>query len=529
MFPRSARARFEAGLCVLAAALGVAGALGPWHEALRNALLFGTWCAALLLAFLLGARLPLRSRSQAARVAGPAAVAVAAVGFVVLANTALYRHDVHVDLTRQARFTAPAELETIAASLKTGVVLTYFYNAGDDNARTASDVLTDVARRHPHLRLRAVDLDKDPRSARAYEVRAYNTAVIEAEGRRIQAENTVDLRQIAFAVQRALKQKTETVCFMTGHGEPYETTAAHVHFSHVETLQGHDVPGAGDVIEAPPEGLDRLKLAIEAIGYADRAFAPAAAEAVPDDCAVVADIGPRRAYAPAEAGVLDDYLGRGGRLLLMYDLEFPIEARLAALLARVGLSVGARVVADPTNHYGTDEKKVAVPYYPPHPITERIAMTVFPGARPIRIGGPVDGVAASALFASSRDSYLRPVEEGPGEAAPGPSGPQTLAVALQGSWPGGAPGGKPFRLVLVGNASFADNAFFPYVSNGDLAVSMIRWLAADTETPTLKPASYSLPEVILTRREMQGVFLVDEVLLPLGIVLAGALVWWRRR
>jgi ABC-type uncharacterized transport system involved in gliding motility auxiliary subunit len=102
-----------------------------------------------------------------------------------------------------------------------------------------------------------------------------------------------------------------------------------------------------------------------------------------------------------------------------------------------------------------------------------------------------------------------------------------LAAAVQGIWPGA--GRAPFRLVLVGNASFATNAFFPYASNGDLAISMIRWLAEDTAAPLLKPETYSLPEVRLTHRQMQVTFLLVEVLLPLSVMLFGAAVWWRRR
>ena len=93
--------------------------------------------------------------------------------------------------------------------------------------------------------------------------------------------------------------------------------------------------------------------------------------------------------------------------------------------------------------------------------------------------------------------------------------------------PGG--GRAPFRMVLVGDAGFAANAFFPYASNGDLVVSMIRWLAEDTATPLLKPTLYSTPEMRLTHRQMQATFLIIVVLLPLSVVLLGAVVWWRRR
>jgi ABC-type uncharacterized transport system involved in gliding motility auxiliary subunit len=186
-------------------------------------------------------------------------------------------------------------------------------------------------------------------------------------------------------------------------------------------------------------------------------------------------------------------------------------------------------VVDPLNHYGTDQEQAAVPYYPPHPITQQIALTVFAGARPIRLHGPIAGLTTAELVATSKDSYVRPF--GPAAPSAGPSasapGPRTLAAAAQGIWPGR--GHAPFRLVLIGNASFATNAFFPYASNGDLAVSMIRWLAEDTAAPLLKPETYSLPEIRLTHRQMQVTFLLVEVLLPLGVILLGAAVWWRRR
>jgi ABC-type uncharacterized transport system involved in gliding motility auxiliary subunit len=106
-------------------------------------------------------------------------------------------------------------------------------------------------------------------------------------------------------------------------------------------------------------------------------------------------------------------------------------------------------------------------------------------------------------------------------------GPATLAAAVQGNWPDD--GETPFRLVLIGSASFAANAFFPYASNGDLAVSTVRWLAGDTGTPKLKPMVYAAPEVTLTHHEMQVTFILMEILLPLSVILFGIAVWRRRR
>jgi hypothetical protein len=521
MLRLSVRLLFEVALFLLALGFGATAALAPMDETVADALYFGAWCAAMLLIFSLALRLPLHLRGRLARVANPGMVS-AALGLALLGNIALYRHDAHFDVTVSGRFTPPPELETIANSLQQDVVLTYFYNNKDDDAYAAKQVLAVLGRQHPRLRVRALDLDTELTAARDYGVKMYNTVVVEAEGRRTQIENTVDLRQMAYAVERVLQRRTQTVCFITGHGEHY--APGHVHYSHVETLGG-DQPGRSDVLEAPPDGLDRLKLAIETIGYSDRAIEPATAPTIPEDCAVVADLGPTSAYAPAEVQAIRDFLMRGGHLLLAYDPRFSVAPELASLLGEVGLAVENGVVVDPLNHYGTDQEQAAVPYYPPHPITEEIALTVFPGARPIRLLGPVGGVTAAELVATSKDSYVRPLDLSVHTA--GAPGPRLLAAAVQGTWPGA--GRAPFRLVLVGNASFAANAFFPYASNGDLAVSMIRWLAEDTATPLLKPEAYSLPEMRLTHRQMQVTFLLVEVVLPLCVMLFGAAVWWRRR
>ena len=170
---------------------------------------------------------------------------------------------------------------------------------------------------------------------------------------------------------------------------------------------------------------------------------------------------------------------------------------------------------DPLNHFRTDPDKVAVPYYSPHPITERLALTVFPQARPLVLAPPPQGVRTTLLAASSQDSYRRPAAAGgaalasaeqatpltPKTAAPRRSRSRSKACGL------GAATEKQFRLVVAGTSKFASNEYFPYVSNGELSVSMLRWLAADETTPSVKPQTYQLPEIVLTSRQMRDVFL----------------------
>lgn len=520
-----------------AIALGALGFAGFTNDT-ANSLLFAAWTLALLALFTLALRLPLRgSGSRSSAWLTTALVAIAAIAITIAANVALYRHDVHFDVTRERRNTPPQQFETVIEHLRSPLSLTYFYNSGDVNAVAARDLIAIVARGHPLFAFRAIDLDKEPGLARDVGVRAYNTAVFQAGGRRVLVENNTDVTRLAYAALRVLKEKSETVCFVTGHGETFRPGPPQFHFDHVETIQGHEVPGAGDVLTGQPANLDRLQLALTEIGYEMRAIVTASATEIPADCAAIALIGPRTALAAGETDMLVKYLAGGGRLLLLLDPVFPVGLDFQKhLLGAVGLSAEPAIVIDPLNHFRTDPDKVAVPYYPPHPITERLALTVFPQVRPIGLARPPDGVRTTLLAASSQDSYRRPAALGGAalasaeQAPPDPEdrGAQALAVAVEGEWPGAAPD-KHFRLVLAGTSKFATNEYFSYVSNGELSIAMLRWLAADETMPTVRPQTYTLPEIVLTSQQMRDVFLALEVLLPLSTMLCGVLVWWRRR
>ncbi len=533
--------RSVAAFACVALVLGALGASKYWGEQASGVLFFGAWCTAVLLLFALALRIPLR-------VSGPryramlfnALLAGGAVVVAYLANVAMVRHDAYLDLSREAANTPPPQLESVIEGLKTDVSLTYFYNNADEYALKAKDLLAIASRRNLHFHVRAVDLDKEPATARDFGVHAYNTAVVQAQDRRAVVDNTVDLAQMAYATLRVLQKQADVVCFVTGHGENIREGPPHFHYSHRETLQGDETPGSGDILEGERDGLDRLQLAVTMLGYTVRPIVAAMLTAIPPDCNVLADIGPRRAYAPGEASLLSRYLADGGRLLLAIDPTFSLGQELGGLLGKLGLSSDQAIVIDPLNHYGSDDDKVAVPYYPRHPITNRLALTIFPNARPIRVAQPPTGIVTTVLASSSKDSYLRPLPEGSDggqrsatdAAQPNPAarGPAVLAVAVEGRWPDAPPDEvKRFRLVLVGDSNFAANSYFPYVSNGDLAVGMVRWLAGDESRPAAKPQSFSLQQLTLTRRQMRDIFIMVELILPMSVVLFGGIVWWRRR
>jgi hypothetical protein len=489
---------------------------------LLNGAAFVLVLAALLVLFAAGvrARLP---RGRWGRAGVRVALGLGAVAATLLANVALYRHDVHFDVTREQAFTPSAEARRVVDALATDVALTYFYQKQDPAGRAARTMLEIMGRRNPRLHVRTVDADQQPALAGRMGVRAYNVAVLENEGRRLQVLSTQD-RDIALGILRVTRTSVKTICFAVGHGE-YDIDNLEYH-THFEGVQGHShgAQGAG-VVLMEQHGAGRLRRALEAIGFVSRKVTLATSPGVPADCAALVEANPRTLHTPHEAAALAEFLGRGGAALLLLDLDFPVAPPLAAVLAESGARLGEGAVVDPLDHYFTDEQMVAITRYGQHPITRGVALSFYPGVRPVEpVSAP--GVVSTALFASSADSRVQPVGRPAASAGTPARAARPLAVAAEGMRVGGH---ASFRLVVVGDADFASNSFFPYMSNSDVVMAMLAWLVREERAPSLKPPVEVLPSVTLTRRQVQWIFGLTVVVLPGLVVGAGGLVWWRRR
>jgi len=506
--------------------------------ALGPAAWFLGWLAAVGLLLWAGLRFPLQTRFGGWKsFALNAALAAAAVAVTVLANVGLTLHDLHIDLTRERIYTPSERALRVVDELRQPVRLTYFYRGQDPDSRRVKEVLGVMARRSPLLELRTIDPDREPALARSLGVRIYNAGVLEAADRKLLVQTT-DENEIALGIQRVLRERVVTVCFLEGHGElPMDNFEFH---THVEGVAGHSHGDASSHhVQMPGHGVGRLRRALEAQGYLTRKLVLATAPAVPDECQVLIAANPRTTFLPGESAALEAYLRRGGALLALLDLGFVLERRLAALLETLGVRLPQEAVVDPLSHYATDSEMVAVASYERGPVVQALSMTFFPGIRPLEAVTPAAGLVATPLFASSRDSYTRAVQPAGvrevgaarrvGGASPPRPGPRLLAMSVEGLFPGAAAGAPAMRAVIVGDADFASNSFLPYLANGDLALAMMRWLAREERSTAAASRIPVPPTILLTGAQMRGIFLVVEVLLPLAAIALGVVAWWRRR
>jgi ABC-type uncharacterized transport system involved in gliding motility auxiliary subunit len=473
---------------------------------------------ALVLLFAAGLRAPLGHGRV--RVVARTFGVIAALAVALLANIASYRHDVHLDTTQELAFTPAPETIEVLRSLPVDVELIYFYQAQNPAGRAAKQMVEIMGRSAPRLKVRTIDPDQQPALANQLGVRMYNAALLSAQGRRIEVITTED-RDIALGIARLLRDDPRALCFASGHGEyDIDNQAFHTHFEGSHN-HSHDAGGIA-VVNMEQHGIGRLRRALDKLGYRVRKVNLATGgDTVPADCAALVIANPRTRFAPPDVRVLERYLSAGGNLLLLLEPDFVAGDELSALLRRAGVQLGDGVVVDPIGHYYTDDQMIAIERYAAHPALLGLALSFYPGARPLQ-SVSADGVRSVVLFASSAQATL--AARGGGVLDMQPTA-RVLAIASEGTL--GAQG-KPFKLAVVGDADFASNSFYPYLANADVALGLCAWLRGEPRAPALKPPVEVLPLVAMTNAQMQAVFVVCVLLVPGLCGLVGVGVWWRR-
>jgi hypothetical protein len=492
-------------------------------EAINIAWFFGV-IAALALLFAAGLKLPVRLGFASRAVSG-ALVVAAAITVVILANVALFRRDAHLDLTREKAFTPSAEAGELVRGLTEPIDVAYFYQKQNPGAAALGTMLRQLERENANFRVRLIDADQNPALASSFGVRTYNSAVLQSGDRRIEVVTTDD-REIALGVLRLLRKREIVICFAAGNGEyDIDNFEFHTHFEGAHS-HSHDASGLA-VVQMEQHGIGRLRRAIEQLGLAARKISFATGQPIPDDCGAVVEANPRTRYSPGETELMRRYLERGGSAMFLIEPDYQLDESLAALLASAGVKVGNGVIVDPREHYFTDEQMIAVSHYGTHPITRGLALSFYPGVRPLEIIETL-GVKLTPLAASSSEAYVITDRLGnDSTAASGPRASKIIALAAEGVLNEAAT--SPFRMVVVGDADFASNSFFPYLANSDVVLAALAWLLHEERAPTIKPPVEVMPTVSLTGQQMRDIFVVTVLLMPGLIAFAGGAMWWLRR
>ena len=431
---------------------------------------------------------------------------------LVVVNVLANRYNKSFDTTSNKRYSLSEQTQKIVKGLKQNATITY-YNQSTHFAE-GKDLLDEYANLSPKVRIAYVDPDKSPELARAAGIRNFGTAVVQVGAKKEIAKDMTE-EGITGAFIRDLKGTTRTVCFVTGSGEHQIDNTERDGLSHFKDLVARD--------EYQSKSIDLLQTA-----------------QVPADCTTVVIAGPTHDYQQPEVDAIKNYVEGGGRAFFMLDppIQFGSSAiatndALTNVLESWGVTLDKNMILDmnPVGQLaGLGPQVVLVTTYAGQPIVSdmRGSAVGIPLSRSVEIKD-TGKTSVQKLFDSSGSSLATSNLSSAEVSVADPQnrkGPFTIAAA--GTYNTGKPNSEG-RFVVIGSSSWAANRFLAFNGNGDLALNAVNWLSSDEDLISIRPKPPEDRRITMTRAQLILVRTVSQFVLPLIVVIAGTMVWWKRR
>ena len=437
------------------------------------------------------------------------------------------RHVKRFDLTAMGRYSLAPQTEQILSKIDKDINIKAYFSGGD--YPPLKELLTEFRTQNRRVRFEFIDPEKHPDLAKQDEVTVYGTFSNPFTGSTLKSGTVV-----IFAGNRKekIEKRSEEV-------REEDLTNALIKVQRTEAKKVYFVQGHGekDTADTERSGYAAVKKGLEDQGYTVDNLNLVAEGKVPADAKVLVVAGPKTELLEKEVQFINDFMNAGGSVLAMVD-PAP-DASLSPLLKSWGVTAGNDIVLDVSGAgrlMGAGPSIPLVMQYESHKITDRFRqMTYFPYARSIEPAKEtVAGVTVETLFKSNPNSWgetdLKNNEASFDEKAD-IKGPLPLAVAVTKEVKPASDSGPATkaRMVVVGDSDFAINPSFAQVGNGNLFLNMVSWLAQDEDLISIRPKSPDDRRIVLSQSQISFLRLVIVFLLPGVALVAGIVVYTRRR
>lgn len=425
---------------------------------------------------------------------------------LVIVNLLAARHTVQWDFSETKRFTLSPQTHRVLRGLQREVKVTVFSQERSAAFTAYRDLLDSYRSHSDKLRVDYVDPERRPGLARQHGITRTDTAILESGGQTNRV-TTASEAELTGALIRVSKDEQKRIVFLEGHGERA-------------------------VSDEDKGGLSLMKAALEKQGYAVATLTLLQETRVPEGTAVLVLAGPRRPVTKEEQDRIARYVSGGGRLLAMLDPGS--QANLDGLLTPWGMKPGQGVLVDFQDRLAQGGINfLLVRRFTEHEITQDLTSVVlFPDSRHLVMNDADAGDWATTPLAQT-SPQSRAVMNAQGgtfklDDKADVKGPLPLAVASTPRQQ--APEGRHQpAVVVVGNSSFASNAYLNFPGNSDFLLHTIGWLAEERNLISITPKEPAMRPFVPNPAQERTLFYVQVLLLPALTFFWGIATWRRRR
>ncbi|MFC1932582.1 GldG family protein [Chloroflexota bacterium] len=460
------------------------------------------------------------------------------IGITLLANAISIGNYHRFDVTGVAQFTLTSQTKGVLTELETPVKALCFFVPSDPYGlgirNYATSLLTEYQNYTDQLSIEFIDPDEHPDQARQYDIVQYQTVVFETEkGRRlvspqeivaVEGEQIVGLEAentFTSAILEVTGIVQKKVYFLTGHGE------ANINSNYSSARQGL---------------LDNLYK----VDTLDLVYTPS----IPDDCATLIIAGPQDLIPSEELVIIAQYLLSGRPALILVNPNSPQEIK--QLLSIWGVAIGDGTVIDPSSYVAPSMDNPIVPrtrndfglsetYFPgstaiiPYPEYVPTYTTTEEGeVLPQMVWRSEDShIQMYMLIWTSEDSWLEmsfdPLEEPEFDEGTDAKGPLALSFLIVTAPSDEAQEEQGAALIVIGDSDFASNQHFYNGSNGELFLNSVEMLTAGKELISIERKVLPFRRLVVGPEISTFITISSIGLLPLLVLIAGGIIWWRRR
>ena len=413
------------------------------------------------------------------------------------------------DFSYAQRASLDARTLELLRRLDAPVAITSYAPRDNELRRAISDFIARYQRIKRDITLTFIDPDADPAATREAGISVNGELVIRYQGRS-ELLKLLTERELDNALVRLARPHAGLVAFLAGDGE-----------------RAADGKANSD--------LGQFTAFLQAQGVRALSVNLSAGERVAQNVDVLAIAGPRVALAPAVVAQIVDYVERGGNLLWLTEPDE--NAGLEPLAKALSLHALTGTVVDGNGAaLGIgDPSFVAISSYPPSAITRDFALTaLFPQAAAL---AAITGAnwQQTPLLRTGQKSWTRIGAFAKDQAAtiaydPAKGeipGPLDLGFALSRLSP--SPAKKEQRAVVIGDGDFLSNAFLGNGGNREFGQRVFDWLLGDDALIDLPDKGAPDRQLQLTQAQLGVIGLSFLLVLPALLLLAGGLLWWRRK
>ena len=259
-------------------------------------------------------------------------------------------------------------------------------------------------------------------------------------------------------------------------------------------------------------------------------------EDIPDDCSMLVICSPERDFTVEEIEKLDDYFARNGNALIFYDINVPELPVFERFMADWGVAYDQVLVADSTR--AISQPTNIAPSFISHEMTDSIASSneyvIAPASRAIsKLYETYEWRTVHSILVSSSTSYGKSYTSGEtidttkqeGDIA----GPFNICVLTEQDVLRNLEHNYS-RILFCSSGMVADDILSTDTFlNSKLILQALNYMNEDADSIVVSSKYYQSSTLSIVAAQAKVVFWVLCVILPVGILTTGIVVWARRR